>query len=131
MSTCVFETPATITQEITRREPLFHRPEYATTRPEFAAQMAPDFWEVTEAGHVYHAAEVLDLIEARTMSPDDWRWEVADVRCHVLGPQTYLFTYLLTFNGRCTRRTTIWERHLGEWRARYHQGTVAADAPAR
>lgn len=109
--------------EILAREPLFHRPEIARDRAGFAGQMTRGFWEVTETGHVYHADAVLDLIDARTTTPDDWNWHVTDARCEQIGTRTYLFTYTLTFNRRRTRRTTIWVHDGDGWRARYHQGT--------
>jgi hypothetical protein len=49
------------------REPIFHRPEHGTTRADFEAMTADDFWEVGASGGVYDRAFVLgsDSIRGR------------------------------------------------------------------
>jgi hypothetical protein len=36
-----------VLQELMRREPLFHRPEFGTTRKDFERMTAPGYWEVS------------------------------------------------------------------------------------
>jgi hypothetical protein len=55
-------------------------------------------------------------------------WETSDFYCRRLGEDTYLLTYtLLQENARLTRRSAIWQRTPGGWKAVYHQGTVVQD----
>ena len=42
-----------ILAELSSREPIFHRPEYGTTRADFEKMMADDFWEVGASGARY------------------------------------------------------------------------------
>src|SRR5262245_44008821 len=45
--------------DLLQREPLFHRPEFGTTRPDFERMMAPEFWEVGASGRRYSREFVL------------------------------------------------------------------------
>ncbi len=60
-----------------------------------------------------------------TAGPHEDAWEVSDFDCRELGAQTYLVTYTLAQGERRSRRATLWERAAGDWRAIYHQGTLA------
>ena len=42
-----------ILEELVRREPIFHHPEFGTTRADFANMTVPDFWEVGASGSRY------------------------------------------------------------------------------
>ncbi len=42
-----------ILEELVRREPIFHRPEFGTTRADFERMTMPDFWEVGAYGRRY------------------------------------------------------------------------------
>src|SRR5215813_1182527 len=44
---------APILAELSSREPIFHRPEFGTTRADFERMMADDFWEVGASGASY------------------------------------------------------------------------------
>ena len=110
------------------REPLFHRPEFGTTRADFAAMMSKDFWETGASGNHYARGQILDVLEARHAAPHDDPWETSGFRCRALGADTYLLTYTLRQDARVTRRMTLWRRADGAWRALYHQGTVVAEA---
>src|SRR5689334_12294129 len=57
--------------ELLRREPLFHRPELGTTRPDFERMTAPTFWEVGASGRRYSREYVLGILEDRLESPPD------------------------------------------------------------
>ena len=115
---------ATVLEELTAREPLFHRPEFGTTRADFEAMTTEDYWEVGASGNRYDRAFVWGVLADRYArnGPDEWR--TSDSACRPLGPDTFLLTYVLHQGPRVTRRATIWERTPSGWRALYHQGTL-------
>jgi hypothetical protein len=107
------------------REPIFHRPEFGTSRAAFDAMMDAGFWEVGASGRRYSREHVLDTLEARHSAPHDDAWETSEFQCVELGARTYLLTYTLVQDRvRVTRRTTIWRRTDAGWKIVYHQGTV-------
>ncbi len=110
------------------REPLFHRPEFGTSRAEFEHMVDDDYWEVGASGRAYPRAVVLDVLERRHAAPHDDPWETSDFRCRALGAGTWLLTYRLRQGARESRRMTLWRRDGDGWRALYHQGTLVADA---
>jgi hypothetical protein len=118
-----------VLEELQRREPIFHRPEFGTTRAQFEAMTAPDFWEVGASGQVYSREFVLDVLERRH-ADKTWReepFETSEFRCRRLSEEVFLLTYLLQQGARRSRRTTVWRRTEPGWIALYHQGTLAAD----
>jgi hypothetical protein len=50
-----------VLHELMAREPIFHRPEFGTTRKDFDKLMAPEFWEVTASGRRVSRQFVLDF----------------------------------------------------------------------
>lgn len=116
---------AEIVAELSRREPIFHRPEHGVSRKDFEAMIAPDFWEVGASGRCYSRSEVLDVLETRFAGAHDDQWKTSDFHCRQLGPDVYLLTYQLMQDGkRKTRRCTIWQRGGAGWIILYHQGTL-------
>ena len=116
-----------ILAELTSREPIFHRPEFGTTRADFERMTAEDFWETGASGRRYSRAFVLDELEKRFAAPHDDLWETSDFHCRQLSEDTYLLTYtLLQDRVRLTRRATIWRKSADGWKILYHQGTVVA-----
>src|SRR5690349_4801324 len=98
-----------IFEELRSREPIFHTRAFGTTRADFEAVMAPDYWEVGASGRRYSREFILCLMDQNP--PVDaavagWRSEDCGVR--QLGPNTYLFTYTVCQAERITRRATIW-----------------------
>jgi len=117
-----------ILAELARRERIFHRREFGTTRADFERMTADDFWEVGASGRCYSRAWVLDELERRYAAPHADRWETMDFRCRRLAGETYLLTYTLVQDGaRRTRRSTIWQRTAEGWKILYHQGTIVQD----
>ncbi len=106
------------------REPIFHRPELGTSRADFEAQTAADFWEVGASGRRYDRAYVLATLEERWSRPHDDPWETSEFHCRELAQDTYALTYTLKQRERVTRRLTIWQRTDGGWLILYHQGTL-------
>jgi len=115
--------------ELSRREPIFHRPEFGTTRADFERMAAEDYWETGASGRRYSRQAVLDGLVERFSAPHDDVWETRDFHCRRLSEDTYLLTYtLLQDHQRLTRRTTIWRSTANSWKIVYHQGTIVQDA---
>ena len=118
-----------ILAELSRREPIFHRPEFGTTRADFERMTAEDYWETGASGRRYSRKCVLDELEKRYSVPHADVWETRDFQCRRLSEDTYLLTYtLLQEKTRLTRRATIWRKTPEGWKIVYHQGTMVQDA---
>src|SRR6267378_1165564 len=68
----------TVLRELMQREPLFHRPEFGTTRKDFEKMTAPTFWEVGASGRRYSRQYVLDTLEKKYENPTGYVWEIRD-----------------------------------------------------
>jgi hypothetical protein len=118
-----------IIDELSAREPIFHRPEFGTTREDFERMTTEDYWETGASGRRYSRSFVLDELEKRFSVPRTDVWETSEFQCRGLGEDTYLLTYtLLQDHARLTRRTTIWRQTADGWKTLYHQGTIVQDA---
>jgi hypothetical protein len=118
-----------ILAELVRREPIFHRLELGTTREDFEAQTAPDFWEIGASGRAYSREFVWATLARRYAAAEPDPWETDHFHCRELAPDTYLLTYVLRQGERTTRRATIWHRATTGWRILFHQGTEMHAAP--
>ncbi len=117
-----------ILEELKRREPIFHRSEFGTTRADFEDMMHADFWEIGASGRRYSREYVLAELERRYQQPHEDVWETSEFLCRQLAPDVYLFTYTLIQNKiRKTRRSTIWHRTEVGWKIMFHQGTMVED----
>jgi hypothetical protein len=116
-----------VLKELIRREPIFHRPEFGTTRLDFENMMEPAFWEVGASGRSYSRAYVLDVLEKRYENPGEDVWETKDFHCLEIARDNYLLTYTLLQGARMTRRATIWRRSDAGWKIVYHQGTIVEE----
>jgi hypothetical protein len=115
-----------VRDELEKREPLFHRAEFGTTRQDFERMMAPEFWEVGASGRRYGREFVLEALEERFTSQQHDVWNIEGFHCAQLATDLYLATYTLHQDLRVTRRSTIWRRTADGWQAVYHQGTPAS-----
>jgi hypothetical protein len=113
-----------ILTELRAREPIFHHPELGTTRADFEAQTAPDYWEVGASGRRYDREFIWATLERRYAKGAPDVWEADDFQCRQLGPDTYLLTYQLRQDTRLTLRATVWRWTGAGWQALYHQGTI-------
>lgn len=113
-----------VMRELMQREPLFHRPEFGTTRKDLEKMIAPGFWEVGASGRRYSRQFVLDVLEERYEKPTEAVWEIGDFQCLEIATDNYLITYTLIQGERVTRRSTIWRRSAEGWQILFHQGTV-------
>lgn len=121
---------AKVAKELARREPIFHRPAFGTTRADFERMTDAAFHEVGASGRRYSRGEVLDVLETRHRdNAQEETLEPWGFRCEHIAGDAYLVTYDLQQRDRLTRRATIWRRDIdGTWTMLYHQGTVVADA---
>jgi GNAT superfamily N-acetyltransferase len=80
---------STVMVALQAREPLFHRLEHGTTRADFEAMTAEDFWEVGASGARYDRELVWSALQARyaAAEPDDWHAD--DFACRQLRADTY------------------------------------------
>ena len=119
---------AEVLQELIRREPIFHRPEWGLTRAEFERMTVPDFWEVGASGRRYSRSYVLDELERRYQvsgeDPAPASLQPSGFHCRRLSGDVYLLTYTLLQGQRKTRRATIWQYTTDGWKIVFHQGTV-------
>ena len=101
----------TILDELRRREPIFHN---------------PDYWEVGASGRRYSRDFILNELTKNDHFVDAAAagWQTSEFGMRRLGPDTYLLTYTLDQAGRRTRRSTIWQNSENGWRILYHQGTI-------
>jgi len=113
-----------VMRELMAREPIFHRPEFGTTRKDFDKLMAPDFWETTASGRRVSRQFILDCLDKRYETTTEVTWEIEDFRCSEIAANNYLVTYTLFQGERITRRAAIWRRTADDWQVVYHQGTV-------
>jgi len=119
---------AEILAELSSREPIFHRPEFGTSRADLEKMTVDDFWEVGASGTRYSRKFILDELERRYATKHADVWETSDFFCRQLGPDVYLLTYnLLQHETRRTQRSTIWHRPQDGWKIVYHQGTIVQD----
>jgi hypothetical protein len=127
METTLSTDPALreILEALKSREPIFHRPEFGTTRADFESMMHADFWEVGASGRRYSREYVLTELERRHQHPHEDVWETSGFLCQRLAPNLYLFTYTLIQNKiRKTRRSTLWQQTEVGWKIVFHQGTI-------
>jgi hypothetical protein len=118
-----------VLSELSAREPIFHRPEFGTSRADFEKMTVEDYWETGASGRCHSRKSVLDELERRFSAAHDDVWETRDFHCRMLAEDTFLLTYtLLQDRQRLTRRATIWQRTADGWKIVYHQGTIAQDA---
>lgn len=114
-----------VSQELKKREPIFHHPEYGTSREDFKNMTEETFWEVEASGKCYSREFILDTLEKRFQNPQNEQWEIQDFNCMKLSENNYLATYtLIQDKVRTTRRSTLWKKYKDDWKIVYHQGTM-------
>jgi hypothetical protein len=113
-----------VLEELKLREPIFHHPEFGTTRQDYEAMTDPQFWEVGASGRRYSREFVLEALENRAPNPDEAAWLTRDFQCREIAAGNYLITYTLHQGKRVTRRATLWRRTAAGWKILYHQGTI-------
>ena len=120
---------AEVKEQLSLREPIFHRPGLGTTRNDFENMITADFWEVSASGQVYSREFAINTMLERYQDPtyiENDIWRVTEFECQKISANNYLVTYLLSQGKqkRLTRRSTLWKWENDYWKAKYHQGTV-------
>ena len=118
-----------VLEELKLREPIFHHPEFGTTRADYENMMDSEFWEVGASGRRYSREFVLDTLANRAPDPDESKWLTRDFQCREIAADNYLITYTLAQGARITRRATLWRRAAAGWKILYHQGTIVEPPP--
>lgn len=113
--------------ELKQREPIFHHPEFGTTRTAFEQMTEPEFWEVGASGRRYSREYVWQVLAERYAHPTEDQWEARDFHCLEIAADNYLLTYTLIQGSRVTRRATLWRRAATGWKIVYHQGTLVTE----
>jgi hypothetical protein len=113
-----------VLEELKAREPIFHHPEFGTTRRDYENMTHPEFWEVGASGRRYSREFVLKTLQNRARDPDEDKWLTSDFQCREIAVNNYLITYTLSQGARITRRATLWRKTVEGWKALYHQGTI-------
>jgi hypothetical protein len=117
-----------IKNELIKREPIFHHPEFVTSRDDFEKMTTEDFFEVGASGNIYERQYVIDTLVERHSKPHQDIWETKDFVCRQIAPDSFLFTYtLIQDSKRVSRRSTIWQRADNDWKIFYHQGTLVTE----
>jgi hypothetical protein len=125
--TCTDQDLVPVLEQLRLREPIFHTPEFGSTRADFEKATAPEYWETSASGRRYSREFILTNLEKHP--PVDAAaagWQCYDHALRRLGPDTYLLTYTLRQVERVTRRATIWQSTSEGWRILYHQGTIVS-----
>ncbi|MEO6815821.1 MAG: DUF4440 domain-containing protein [Edaphobacter sp.] len=113
--------------DLRRREPILHTPEFGTTNADFERVMAPDYWEVGASGRRYSRDFILRwMSDAPPIDAASAGWQSSGHALRRLSPDTYLLTYTLRQAERLTRRATLWQSTPDGWRILYHQGTIVS-----
>ena len=121
-----------VLEELMRREPVFHRPEFGRTRREFEDMIDPEFREVGASGRRYSREFVLEEVVRRYENPEysgiqaspENTWTTGDFHCLKIADNNYLISYTLAQGERISRRSTIWRLTGAGWKILYHQGTI-------
>jgi hypothetical protein len=121
-----------ILDRLIQYEPIFHHPEFGTTRQDFENMTDAGFWEVGASGRRYSREYVLTEVVKRyedpqyrgIHSPPENTWQTKDFHCREIATDNYLLTYTLIQEDRVTRRSTLWRHTNTGWKILYHQGTI-------
>lgn len=109
--------------EVIRRELMLLDPAVRASAERVLELLHPDFVELGASGRRWDAASMAAALER----PGDERG--VDAREMVAAPlseDVVLLTYEVHRPGRVALRSSVWVRLEGQWRVRFHQGTVAS-----
>jgi hypothetical protein len=95
-----------VLNELKEREPIFHRPEFGTTRADFEKMTETTFWEVGGSGQRYSREQVLNELEKRFETEAEDSWQTCDFHCLEIGGDN-LPSYLYADSGR-PRHSTVY-----------------------
>ena len=117
-----------VLKELKRREPIFHQPEFGTTRADYESMTDANFWEVGASGRRYSREYMLDTLENRPPNRTKFVGDRRVSNAWRSPPDNYLMTYTLFQGPRVTRRATLWRKTQAGWKILYHQGTMVEES---
>ncbi|HEY1480596.1 MAG TPA: nuclear transport factor 2 family protein [Gaiellales bacterium] len=88
------------------------------------ARLHPDYREVGASGRVW---DIESIVAALAGDDDDTPAETRELEPIVLADDVVLLTYWVRRGERSSRRVSLWQLVDGDWRVRYHQGTIVPD----
>ncbi|MEO6881184.1 MAG: DUF4440 domain-containing protein [Mycobacteriaceae bacterium] len=111
------------TAEVIRRELMLLDPDVRASSERVLALLHPDFVEIGASGRRWDAAGIASALER---AGDEEAVEAREMIGSRLAADVVLLTFQAGRPGRVTVRSSVWVRLDGQWRLRFHQGTVAA-----
>lgn len=121
--------------EISRREPVFQRPEFGRTQQALERLTDADFYGVDCYGRLYNRQQAITTALAMYEDPNykgvhSWpegTWEIGKFEWLGIAYDKLLVTYMLMTRNQLTRRTSIWRvtpKDWSEcWQIVFHQAT--------
>lgn len=117
-----------VLEDLKKREPIFHHPEFGTNYADYEKMTDVEFWEVGASGKRYSREYVIKTLIERYQNPKyKDEWETKDFHCLEIASDNFLLTYTLLQGKKITRRSTIWRRSSEGWKILYHQGTIVQE----
>lgn len=113
--------------EVIRREQLLLDPEVRCSPQRVRALLHPDYVELGASGQRWDAASITAALEREGSEVDSSNGtvEAREMVAAQLAGDVVLLTYEAHRPGRVSLRSSVWVRLDGQWRVRFHQGTVA------
>jgi len=111
--------------QLRRLEESLWRAETHFDRDHMSEVLAPDFLEFGRSGGVYRREEILD----DPAQPINATLPLAKFAVRSIAADVALVTYVSEVTDgevkEVANRSSLWSRHAGGWRIRFHQGTPA------
>jgi hypothetical protein len=111
--------------QLRRLEESLWRAETRFDRDHMSEVLAPDFFEFGRSGRVYRREETLDV----PAQPINATLPLAKFAVRSIAADVALVTYVSEVTcgevKEVANRSSLWSRHAGGWRIRFHQGTPA------
>lgn len=112
-----------VLDDLSKREPIFHRREFGMPLHELEAMTDEDFWKIGASGKTNDRASVIETVLQRNGAPQATELHCREFVLRPLADNPYQLNYPLEEPGRRTRRTTLWQKTGAGWKIVFHQGT--------
>jgi hypothetical protein len=115
--------------QLRRLEESLWRAETRFDRDHINDVLAPDFFEFGRSGSVYRREDILEDMLDVPAQPIDATLPLAKFAVRSIAADVALVTYVseVTYGEvkEVANRSSLWSRHAGGWRIRFHQGPPA------
>lgn len=112
--------------EVVRRELLLLDPVVRADLRRVRVLLHPDFVEFGASGRIWAAATIAEAVSASDLTLG--KGAAVDLIPVSLSADSILLIYRIDSKDRRSLRSSVWLRDTaGEWRLRFHQGTLAPD----